>query len=397
MKTNAVARFLHIALLAQLTFAPAMADDKVETLVGISQTQPIDGPSVRIGEGYMVPYTSTIPGTDIEFEMIPIPGGSFKLGSPESEAGRNEDEGPQIEVSVDPMWVGKTEVNWEQYEEFMDLHDVFQEFQAIRTRTVDWTDRVDAVTAPTPLYEPSFTYKYGDDPKLPATTMTLYAAQQYTKWLSAITGQQYRLPTEAEWEYAARGGTSTAFSWGDATEQADKFAWSFDNSPSGPSPVGTKRPNPFGLHDMHGSVGEWTINQYIKDEYKRFNSLSPMNANRAVTFPTKESPCVVRGGTWESDVSALRSAARLPSQGDNWKTEDPNGPLSPWWYTDDPTRGIGFRLFRSYKPLPNETIKNFWDTASEDLLEIVEFKINDGRAYLGLVDPDLPAAAKDFK
>ena len=104
----------------------------------------------------MVPYTSTIPGTDLSFEMVPVPGGTFMMGSPEDEEDRNDDEGPQIEVVVSPMWVAKTEVNWEQYKEFMSLYAIFKEFEAQGKRKVDDKNRVDAITAPTELYDPSF-------------------------------------------------------------------------------------------------------------------------------------------------------------------------------------------------------------------------------------------------
>ena len=339
-----------------------------------------------------MPYTVVIPGTDVSFEMIPIPGGTFHMGSSEEEEGRADDEGPQVEVVVDPMWVAKTEVTWAQYKEFMELYAIFKEFEAEGTRVVNEKNRVDAITAPTELYDPSFTYEYGEEPEQPAVTMTQYAAQQFTKWLSAITGQQLRLPTEAEWEYAARAGTSTAFSFGDSADDIDDYAWYFDNADSGALPVGTKKPNAFGLYDMHGNVAEWTVNQYSEDGYGEFKKDKPIHAVDVVNWPETSSPCVARGGSWEMDPEQLRSAARLASSDEDWKEEDPNFPKSPWWFTSDPARGVGFRLFRSFQPLNSETIARFWEANAQDVKDDVESRLLGGRGGLGLVDKSLPEA-----
>ena len=94
------------------------------------------------------------------------------------------------------------------------------------------------------------------------------------------------------------------------------------------------------------------------------------------------------------DPEQLRSAARLSSDDKEWKTEDPNFPKSPWWFTSDPTRGIGFRLFRSYTPLDEKTLANFWKANSSDVVEDVESRLLGGRGVLGLVDEDLPDAIK---
>jgi formylglycine-generating enzyme len=362
------------------------------TTTGIAKEAPNDGPFVKVDGGFMVPYKFTIPGTDVEINMVPVPGGTFKMGSPETEADRNEDEGPQIEVVVDPMWVAKTEINWAQYQEYMKLYSLFKDFESRGERVITDENKVDAITAPTPLYEPTFTYEYGEDPEQPAVTMTQYAAQQYTKWLSLVTGTQYRLPTEAEWEYAARGGTTTAYSWGDNPESIDDYAWYFDNADSGPLPVGTKKPNPFGLFDMHGSAAEWTMNQYSEDGYKVFADKQPINATDAVIWPETASGCVVRGGSWEMDPEQLRSASRLSSDDDAWKDSDPNFPRSPWWFTDDPARGVGFRLFRSYKPLDDEKINKFWEANAEDAKDDIDSRLSTGRGGLGLVDDELVKA-----
>lgn len=364
--------------------------------VGIASEKPAEGPSVDLGDGrFMVPYTQKIPGTDIAFEMIPVPGGKFTMGSPEDADPREEDEGPTVEMNVSPMWVAKTETTWEMYKEYMRMYAVFKSFEGDGIRTVDESNQADSITAPTELYDPSFTYEYGEEPEQPAVTMTQYAAQQFTKWLSLITDHQYRLPTEAEWEYAARGGTQTAYSWGDSAEDIEDYAWYFDNSFDGPAHVGTKKPNPFGLHDMHGNAAEWTVNEYSEKGYQWLKESPVDGAIDAVRWPENPWPCVARGGSWESDPPELRSAARLASDDEEWKYEDPNFPKSPWWFTNDPSRGVGFRIFRSLERLDRESLKNFWEPTALETVDDVENRISGGRGGWGLVDKDLPEAAAE--
>lgn len=358
---------------------------------GISETRPESGPSVQVEHGFMVPYTERIPGTDITFEMVPVPGGTFTMGSPKSEPGRGADEGPQVKVEVPPMWVAKEEISWAEYRQYMDLYAIFKAFEARGIRPVTDENRVDAVTAPTELYEPSFTFEYGQEDDQPAVTMTQFAARQYTKWLSRVTGRQYRLPTEAEWEYAARGGTQTAYSWGDDPEEIDEYAWYFDNADSGQLPGAQKKPNPFGLYDMHGNVAEWTVDAYSEAGYE-LPTDRVLSVDEAVRWPEESYPGVVRGGSWEMEPPQLRSAARLASDDDYWKEEDPNFPKSPWWFTSDPARGVGFRLFRSFKSKSEEGIAKYWEMNTEDVEGDVQSRISGGRGVFGIVDKDLPAA-----
>jgi formylglycine-generating enzyme len=277
----------------------------------------------------MVPYTLKIPGSDVQIEMLPVAGGEFLFGSSEDDPNRREDEGPQVKVTVAPMWVAKTETTWAQYGEYMKLYAIFKEFESRGERIVSSDKMADAITAPTELYEPSYTYEYGDKPEQPAVTMTQYAAQQFTKWLSLLTGAQYRLPTEAEWEYACRAGTTTAYSWGDEADAMDDYAWYIENADDGLPLVGTKKPNAFGLHDMHGSVAEWTVNQYTEDGYSWLADKKSVQAIDVVQWPTQSSPCVVRGGSWEMEPEELRSATRMASDDEVWKEDDPNFPRSP--------------------------------------------------------------------
>jgi formylglycine-generating enzyme len=362
---------------------------------GMSASKPSEGPFVEVEGGFMVPYTLTVPGSKVKIEMLPVPGGKLKMGSSENEEGHNEAEGPQVEVEIGPMWVAKYETSWAEYKLYMSMYPLFKTFEQSGLRQVSESNAVDAVTAPTELYDPSFTFEFGEDEKLPAVTMTPFAAKQYTKWLSKLTGSQYRLPTEAEWEYACRGGTATAFHFGDDASMLGDYAWYADNSDEKPHKIGEKKPNPFGLHDMHGNVMEWAVDAFSEDGFAGIASKNqPMSIVDSIRWPETAEDRTARGGSWQDAAEQLRSAARIGSEDEDWKDEDPNVPLSPWWYTDDPARGVGFRLFRSLKPIDQDTISKFWEIDHEDIKFDVESRIKGGRGAQSVIDPDL---AKDIE
>ncbi|MEM9646755.1 MAG: SUMF1/EgtB/PvdO family nonheme iron enzyme, partial [Planctomycetota bacterium] len=135
-----------------LLLAGASSADHPDQPLGVVKEKPAKGIFVKVDGGFMVPYTAKIPGTDVTFEMVPVPGGKFKMGSPESEDGRGDDEGPQIDVVVDPMWVAKTEISWGEYKEYMKLYGIFKEFESSGVRQVTDENKADAITAPTELY-----------------------------------------------------------------------------------------------------------------------------------------------------------------------------------------------------------------------------------------------------
>ncbi len=357
--------------------------------LGISRTKPESGPSVALPDGtFMVPYIQTIESTDISFEMIPIPPGEFLMGSPASEENRSQDEGPQVMVRMTPYWMAKTELTWVEYKQFMKCYDIFKRLSRQGVRKVTDLSQSDAITVPTPLYEPSHTYEHGDNPSQPAVTMTQYAAKQYTKWLSGITSVQYRLPTEAEWEYAARAGSDTAYSFGDDASNLADYAAFADNSTDGAPKVGSKLPNAFGLHDMHGSVWEWTVDQYSPDGFVELGS-EPVSVEAAIQWPTTAEMRCVRGGGWQDSADRLRSAARMGSSDEEWKDSDPNVPLSPWWYTTDPARMVGMRLVRSLEAKNASSIEKYWELDNEDIREDVDFRLREGRGVLGVPVPEL--------
>ena len=294
------------------------------------------------------PYTETIPGTERSFEMVPIPGGTYTMGSPPSEDKRSDDEGPPHEVAIAPFWMGKCEVTWEEYDEFafsMDLKRKKRE--GVDPAKQPPTERAaDAVTRPTPPYADE-TFGFGRKGQ-PVICITHHAAMEYCRWLSAKTGKVYRLPTEAEWEYACRAGTKTAYSFGDDPAKLEDYGW-FVNNAEKPQPVGRKKPNPWGLHDMHGNVSEWCLDHYVADIYSTFAKGQAVTG--PVVLPTaKEYPYVARGGSWDDDADRLRSAARLASNLE-WSVQDPQRPQSIWWHTD--ATFVGFRVVRPLQEQDN--------------------------------------------
>ncbi|MBS0204532.1 MAG: formylglycine-generating enzyme family protein [Planctomycetes bacterium] len=285
------------------------------------------------------PYTQKIGSTDVSFDMVPIPAGEFLMGSPESEAGRHRSEGPQHRVQIEPFWMSACEVTWDQFE----LWSMQRDFRQRARQKVEPTEadrRADAVTKPTPSY---VDLSFGSGLKgYPVICVTQHAARKYCEWLSAKTGRYHRLPTEAEWEYACRAGTTTAYSFEDPS-QLDDYAWHAGNSAVDGAeiwhPVGQKKPNPWGLFDMHGNVAEWVLDKYDPDFYGSPSATTPF----PLLVAEREYPRVVRGGSWESKPTDLRSAARLASS-PAWKQSDPQIPKSAWYITDAPF--VGFRIVR---------------------------------------------------
>jgi formylglycine-generating enzyme required for sulfatase activity len=367
-------------------------------VLGLVDEQPKDGRIVKAGHGFMVPYTAKIPGTDVQFEMVPIAGGQFKMGSPDSEKGRKPAEGPQFDVTIEPFWIGKFELTWGEYKEFMKITDVFKGFEGLQPplRPVTKDNQADAVTAPSNLYDPTFTFRNGQKPRLPAVTMSQFAAKQYTKWLSRLTSDFYRLPTEAEWEYAARAGTTTPYFYGDDPAQLGKYAWYFDNSNETTHEVGQKLPNPWGLYDIYGNASEWVLDQSLPEGYKKFAGRAT-NWKDAIVWPTKLFPRVLRGGSWDADAVECRSASRRESSDDDWRDTDPNSPKSPWWFTQPEALGVGFRIIRPLKPAPEAERSKFWDADVTSISDDAKDRVDQGRGARGIVDPALPEAVKKLE
>lgn len=300
------------------------------------------------------PYTEHIPGLAHGLELVPIPAGEFTMGSPETESNRKPDEGPQHTVKIDAFWMAKFETSWEMYEAFFN-----KELEVADAKnTPEVQSRVGVVVRPTqPYVEMSF--GQGKESGFPVCNVTQFAARAFCKWLYAKTGHFYRLPTEAEWEYAARAGSKTTFYFGDDASKLKDYGWFFDNSDGAYKKVGQKKPNDWGLYDMYGNVAEWTSDLYVADFYGK-----PEAVNNPYVKPSKHYPHVIRGGHWDDDADKLRSASRRTSTPD-LKQRDPQIPKSDWWLTDAPF--LGFRVIRPVKEPSKEEIEAYFDRPPKDI------------------------------
>jgi sulfatase modifying factor 1 len=225
----------------------------------------------------------------------------------------------------------------------MEVHDVFKGFETHGMRKI--TEKHDGliISAPSNLYDPTFTFINGEELDLPAVSMSQYAAKQYTKWLSLMSERFYRLPTEAEWEHACRAGTKTAYSFDGKADKLDDYAWHYGNANETTHAVGGKLPNPWGLYDMHGNVAEWVLDAMNDDGFAALKKIQAklLTVDQALIKSDKLYPRVCKGGYYDVDAESCRSASRLASSDDEWRQEDPNIPLSPWWFTSGPSLGVG--------------------------------------------------------
>ena len=306
-------------------------------------------------EPTMKSFEEEIIGTGVKFEMLPIPSGEFVMGSPVGESGRKETEGPQHKVKIAPFWMAKTETTWNAYTLF-----IYEEEEKMVMKIRGYKPQLDAVSdavarPTTPYVEMSF--GMGTE-GFPAISMTQHAANTYCKWLTAKTGHYYRLPTEAEWEYACRAGTTTMYSFGDDPALIDEYAWHDGNSDSKYQKVGTKKSNTWGLHDMHGNVSEWTLDQFVPDIYATFKD----TISNPFKYGNSLYPRVARGGSWMDKPEQLRSAVRIASSAE-WKLQDPQLPKSIWYHTD--AQFLGFRVIRPLIVPSAQDMHKYWTTEGE--------------------------------
>lgn len=293
--------------------------------------------SIPVLSQSLKPYEETLPGSSVKFKMVPIPAGTFTIGSPATEKDRDEDEGPQKKVAVSAFWMAEHEVTFAEWDVFFKNVDVPQ------TKAI----ALDAVSRPTAQYI-DLTWGMGRDGNQPTNSMSQAAAIMYCKWLYAKTGVFYRLPTEAEWEYACRAGTTASNS---GTLQ--QHAFYKENSGGKFQKVKQLKANAWGLYDMLGNLAEWTLDQYDVEAYSKLAA----GVKDPLVPPGSRYPRVVRGGSYLSEAKECRCANRIPSLTD-WNKRDPQIPKSRWWLTDG--MGVGFRLVRPAQAPSKEEIDKFF-------------------------------------
>jgi formylglycine-generating enzyme required for sulfatase activity len=224
--------------------------------------------------------------------------------------------------------------------------------------------------------------------------MTQYAAKQYTKWLSRLTGNFYRLPAEVEWEYACRAGSNTLFAFGDDPQALSEYGWYAANSSQDTHPVGLKKPNRWGLYDMHGNAREWVLDQY-SPTYAPLRKLVAAG-EQPIQWPTQLHPRTVRGGSWNSDAADCRSAARVGSSVE-WQREEAQFPHSPHWLASGFQREVGFRIARPLNRPTADVATKYWDADVKELQDAVAEYCSNGHSSAGIVDANLPAAVEELE
>lgn len=278
-------------------------------------------------------YDQPIPGTAQIVRMVAVPAGTFTRGS-----AKEPDELPEKKVYVDAFWMADAEITFAQWDAFF------------KNQQLPQAKNIDGITRPTPQYI-DLTWGMGRDGKHPANSMSQQAAMMYCKWLYTQTGQFFRLPTEAEWEYACKAG-NTEPGTGNTAKLGDR-AWFKDNSQTSFQLVRQKQPNSLGIYDLLGNLSEWTLDQYDPVFYQSAPDKNPLNP------PAARYPKTVKGGSFLDDPGELRCANRIPSNA-AWNQRDPQVPKSRWWMTDG--RFAGFRVVRPMAQPSDADIEKFYQS-----------------------------------
>lgn len=300
-------------------------------------------------ETKMAPYKEALT-SGVEFEMVPVKGGTFTW--------KGDKDGDVLETTISPFWMGKHEVTWDEYDPYMytevarekngDLPDFIRE---------NTEKEIDLLARPTTPYHP-MTFGMPRDGH-PAVAMTQHAANKYCQWISLQTGHFYRLPTEAEWEYACRAGQEVGNGFSAKSDaEAAEYAWLGGETSTYQKP-GQKKPNAWGLYDMHGNVLEWTLDQYVPNRKEFFGKGKVIDPWIKATKPY---PHVVKGGHWQQKLPELAASARGKSDA-LWKVVDPQRPRSLWYHTSTPW--LGMRVVRPHKTPTAEEMYHYWNSGVE--------------------------------
>lgn len=281
-------------------------------------------------------YELCIPGTEACQKMVWIAGDTFEMGS----------KGVSRTVLLSSYWIGEVEITYDLYSHFQ-----FRELDN-GEGALEGKYNADAVTRPTPQYM-DYTYGMGQKGGFPAVGMTQQAALRFCYWLYQKTGDFYRLPTEAEWEYACLAGQDVF----PPKDSAGVHAWNLYNSGEKYHKVKLKKSNPNGLYDMLGNVAEWTLDEFDKEIYplnKKEKLLNdPMNEPKSRYFR------VVKGGAYDDQPASCNCTYRLKGN-PSWQARDPQIPKSEWWNPDSPF--LGFRLVRPSQEYSSKEVKAFFKT-----------------------------------
>jgi formylglycine-generating enzyme required for sulfatase activity len=234
------------------------------------------------------------------------------------------------------------------FEVTRDQFDVF-----LKDEQTSMNADLDAITRPSPQYV-DLTWGMGKEGGYPANSMSQRAAIMYCRWLYQKTGVFYRLPTEAEWEYACRAGTTTAYFFGNDKSKLKEYAWDLESGDDKYEKVGQKKPNPWGLYDILGNLMEWTLDHYDPERYSKLvdNEKNPFAEVNSVKYPKS-----LRGGSFMESGTAFRSAKRFHSE-PAWNRRDPQIPKSKWWLTE--AKNVGIRLVRPQVAPSTEAVNEFF-------------------------------------
>jgi formylglycine-generating enzyme required for sulfatase activity len=245
-------------------------------------------------------YSSKDKGSYIRPALVFIQKGSFMMGSENGDS----DEKPVHKVNIQKdFYIGKYEVTVGEFRKFID--DTYYKTDADKKGYCwTWNGEWKKITGAN-WKNPGFSQTEQN----PVACVSWNDAKEYTKWLSQKTGDRYRLPSESEWEYVARAGTKSKYSFGDDSRELKKYAWYYSNSGDKTHKVGLLEANPWGVYDMHGNVWEW-----CEDSYSSYENHSK---NETPTISKSNNKKVLRGGSWYNDSGYLRSANRSRSDSDS--------------------------------------------------------------------------------